>query len=344
MLTEAAGAGQVKTSSGTAASTRRMTKAKLRSQTDRGFGEKVLGLSICEEASVQTTTWKDYSKRPRLFWDWCRTSKLRTESTTDLESALLEYFDSLYLDGADAPDGSKLLAAIAALSPHLGLGKLEMPRVSRALKGWRRLSPGGTRWPLPQLLVAAVAGEMISRGLKYLALFVLTLFSTYARPGEVRALRCVDVIAPRGPYKFATLLLGPEELRKPTKAGQFDDAIPLNDVEMSWLGGLVVDLAVQRSRALGGEAPLWPFEAAASVKEFNLSCTRLALDYASPCLYALRHGGASHDIYMDKRLPKEVQRRGRWLVASSMRRYEKHGRIQQVQSRAPLLRWSLVGG
>ena len=42
--------------------------------------------------------------------------------------------------------------------------------------------------------------------------------------------------------------------------------------------------------------------------------------------HCMRHGGASVDALCGKLLP-EIQRRGRWAAASSVKRYEKTGRL-----------------
>lgn len=143
-------------------------------------------------------------------------------------------------------------------------------------------------------------------------------------------MRPSDIIPPNGPYKHVTVLLGPSELAKPTKSGQFDEAIALDDVEMPWLGDLMM-----RTSSHAQADSVWSFKMPELVEQFETLAVRLGLSFVSPCLYLLRHGGASHDTYLRKRSIEQTQRRGRWLVASSMRRYEKHGRVRQVLGRAP---------
>ena len=48
--------------------------------------------------------------------------------------------------------------------------------------------------------------------------------------------------------------------------------------------------------------------------------------------YPGRHGGASQDA-ADGRTPPEIQRDGRWGGPSSVRRYEKRGRVQETFTR-----------
>jgi hypothetical protein len=46
--------------------------------------------------------------------------------------------------------------------------------------------------------------------------------------------------------------------------------------------------------------------------------------------YQLRHGGATHDLTSKDRAYNAVKARGRWLTDSSVRRYTKVGRVQQL--------------
>ena len=48
----------------------------------------------------------------------------------------------------------------------------------------------------------------------------------------------------------------------------------------------------------------------------------------SPCLYSLRHGGASHDALTQERTVEQVKVRGRWGSDKSLLRYRKESRAQ----------------
>ena len=52
-------------------------------------------------------------------------------------------------------------------------------------------------------------------------------------------------------------------------------------------------------------------------------------------LYQLRHGGPSHDRAFHSRSMMEIKARGQWLSDLSVRRYEGHARLQQVEARVP---------
>ena len=75
----------------------------------------------------------------------------------------------------------------------------------------------------------------------------------------------------------------------------------------------------------------WPLGEPTTV--FSGECQALKLSLLRPHLYSRRHGGASDDLLTGRRSPLEVQRRGRWAVASSMRRYGKEGSLLDEMAR-----------
>lgn len=54
------------------------------------------------------------------------------------------------------------------------------------------------------------------------------------------------------------------------------------------------------------------------------------LEHGIVCAYQLRHGSASTDVLQGLRTLGEVQKRGRWNAAKSVRRYSNGGRVSQV--------------
>ena len=51
--------------------------------------------------------------------------------------------------------------------------------------------------------------------------------------------------------------------------------------------------------------------------------------------YMLRHGGPSYDRAYTLRTLEEIQKRGRWKSANSVRRYEKGGRVAEQLHKVP---------
>jgi hypothetical protein len=289
--------------------------------------KRIEGMTILESLSVKVPTWTSYEVRVKAFSSWCSRNllELKAELPVGVEMNMIEYFDHLYMEGESVEAGEKTLAGWAAFYPTYSKGGIPLPRVLRALKGWRKSAPGGVRNPCPQLACTALAGSMATSGHPEMALFILTSFSSYGRPGEIFNLRGKDVIPPVKPYLHYTLELAPSEMGISTKAGQYDDAVLLDDPDMPWLGDLLWSLA--RTRL---DRSLWDFSMRELIDVFLKHSEVLDLSGQIVCLYQMRHGGASHDKFTNKRDMPSIQRRGRWNVVSSLKRYEKHGRVQQL--------------
>ncbi len=78
-------------------------------------------------------------------------------------------------------------------------------------------------------------------------------FSAYLRPSENCSIQIGCVIAPVGNatvenFKKHSILLRPFEAEIPTKVGQFDDAVILDDSRAEWLGPRLGQLAARRKR------------------------------------------------------------------------------------------------
>ena len=68
---------------------------------------------------------------------------------------------------------------------------------------------------------------------------------------------------------------------------------------------------------------------------FKKAALQAQLHALDPVPYQLRHGGVSHDLQQRVRDLASAKARGRWLSDSSMKRYEKHGRLTAMLHRLP---------
>ena len=79
------------------------------------------------------------------------------------------------------------------------------------------------------LIWAAIIHEFSCRHLLLMGALVLIGISSYARPGELLALRRGDIIAPVANVSASwCLLIRPEEMAVPTKTGDFDDSVVMD--------------------------------------------------------------------------------------------------------------------
>ena len=82
--------------------------------------------------------------------------------------------------------------------------------------------------------------------------------------------------------------------------------------------------------------PLWPFSAESLRSLFLDATCRLGMAALRPCLYGLRHGGASDDILTRRRSKLAVKSRGGWLTDQSLVRYSKEARAATELHKVPL--------
>ena len=152
-------------------------------------------MTVLELASVRRSTQEDYLRRLNAFYDFAAFHLLSLKSLEDLDKALVDYSDTMYLNGEDSHAGDKLKAALEFQRPEgVRTGRLELPRFKRALKGWRKLAPTQVRQPMLEFLKSAVSGVLLRMGKKNMALFNEATFSTYARPGELLRVFPADIV------------------------------------------------------------------------------------------------------------------------------------------------------
>ena len=249
----------------------------------------------------------------------------------------------------DVVEGRGVAAARAAICGALFClnkqwrGGTAFPLTERRLRGFRAVDRAKLRDPAPWAAVLAMAAALLGRGdndALQAAACALLSFDLYLRPSEALLLRRRHVLAPpRGGHRnlrrWAVIVAPSTELRV-TKTKQQDDTILLGvpGSGREWLAQVLQGLAQPRAPAellftltLGKyEAQLrWAAAAAAVNPRFTP--------------HALRHGGPSHDALHENLDLLAIQGRGRWAALTSVRRYEKHGRLlNQIGALPPAVR------
>ena len=192
------------------------------------------GPSLLESCAVKLSTAKDYATRKNAFTTFAGISDLLGAEVAQLEMALLDFFDGLYLDGKDVGEGAELLSALGYFRP--GLRQLSrsglLPRARLALQGWGRLAPTATRLPLPWPVLAGIAVALLVLGHPQAALASILAADAYLRPGELLYLSTDDLSKPERRFSAAfhvlALVLFPRERGRPSKTHQFDDSVLLD--------------------------------------------------------------------------------------------------------------------
>ena len=159
-----------------------------------------------------------------------------------------------------------------------------------------------------------------------MALATVLSGDAYLRPGETLWLSGDDVTPGRpemgAPFASTSLLLFPEERGRASKTHRFNNSVVLDSRGRAWLGRLIAKLAAQRRGK-----PLFRLTYLQWLNGLKTAAAALGLQLWELTLYVLRHTGPSHDFLAALRTLLDIQRRGRWALESSVRRYEKSSRV-----------------
>ena len=290
--------------------------------------------SFLEGKSVAAGTLKDYLTRAVAFCQWCLENQCHWADDPGLDMVLILYLDFLFFDGSTVDAGSKLLASLKFLMPRFtrgGDGKL--PRALRALGAWRKLRPNLQRLPFPRLALMAVVGYLTFSEKVWEAFYLIVQFRTYIRPGVFARLKSKQLTPPAGTggrnFGLWYFNLNPVEDLIPGKTGLYDQSV-VWDTE-AWAAVYFSKLVAQSP-----ETPMWPFNHTHLLHVFMEACTVLGLLNLKPCLYGLRHGGASDDLLQERRPLLEVKDRGGWSSDASLKRYGKKARITGELHKIPV--------
>ncbi|CAE7489577.1 unnamed protein product, partial [Symbiodinium natans] len=284
------------------------------------------GVSHLEQQAVGEATSKQYQKELQSFLSFAKPRGLVMTNAKIVDGLLVDYMNRMYLDGHQSyrRRADRLMAAILHRFPQFGrLGDQKLPRAWRALKGYRRLTPGKSRLAYPLALWAAFAVELKRLGCLRMALFMLLAVSTYARPSELLRAKVVSLVRPaRGITSSWSLLLAPEEEEIATKTGDYDVAIPLDSPWLKGWSHALFDCLKQSHPT----APLWDF----NYQEYQLMMKQISDMFGVDVTpYQTRHSGPSIDRARQYRSLLEVQKRGQWKAHKSVARYEKSARPGQ---------------
>ncbi|CAK0866522.1 unnamed protein product, partial [Prorocentrum cordatum] len=252
--------------------------------------------------------------------------------TETIDACLVHYFISLCLMGEQASTGMYVAVAVNHFYPKYGrLGASSLPRVWKALKGWKRLTPGRSRMPEPLIIWCALMHGLVLQGQRMMAVFLALALSTYLRPSSLFKLRPGDIVKPCAGSPRWGLLMHPQERLAPDKTGEFDLSVGLDSRWLLWLGPLLESM-----QELDPRRSVWDFDYPMLLRSVRQTCDSLQLRRITQC--QARHSGASIDRASGERSQAEVQRRGGWRQLKNMARHEKSARLgQQTQSHSAVL-------
>ncbi len=281
---------------------------------------------MLEEASVAPGTRQKYLKALVEFEAFLAARAVVLTSPSDVDKALTDYLNFMFMDGHEIHEANFLYAAWIWSHPDYGSkGQHPLPRTVRAINGWRKLAPGFTRPPMPWACLALTVQWLLTSNNLEASLAILTIFVCYLRPSEALRLPAEDLVEPSQSCPRYALLLHGEAEGQPSKVGLYNESMLLDSPELPWLGAALAVWRRARSSRMLFDIKLKELrEVFAQAQER----VRLKEKYI---LYQLRHAGPSHDIRSRHRTLADVKRRGRWAADSSVARYESHALIQKQE-------------
>ena len=279
--------------------------------------------SLCESLKQMDHCLEDYLKRLEILEKWRVDEGLPPAQTApEIIFLMLKFVDACFLSGMAHSDASKTWAAVQARIPQV----LEHPalcaRMKRAMDGFAKRGPAGSRDPPPEEIVFAVVGCLVWMGEPVAALNELCRFLAGGRPGEMDSLQVNQLIPPGKSSKFWSILWHPTEGQQPGKTGEFDESVVLDQPLMAGLETSFHSLVAGRP----GDEQLWPIKQAQLQTLFDKAVMTLGLQHMNLVRYSWRHAAASADLLHSRRTHEEVKARYRWQSDSSMRRYAKAAR------------------
>ena len=254
-----------------------------------------------------------------------------------LDDAIASFIDQSYWEGEAGGLGRKMLAALSWLLPRYqkeGAGRL--PRAIRASQGAARRAPGVTRLPLPEPIIYAIGMLMaffgMAEGDGVLPSFAFMIcFHLYLRPGELMRLQWKHITPPtRATPLSAAVVLHPVEEAIPSKVREFDETLVIDEPWM--LEALAHCFPAHVARGLEPVIGVRP-ERFLQLFHKAQAALRLHQNLGPQQLYVVRHSGASADWIGQRRQRQAIKDRGRWSSDSSLRRYQKGGRVAEQFAR-----------
>ena len=295
-------------------------------------------LSELECSTVGPATLVSYIAEVEEFKAWCKSRGLGFATPASWDRHLVSYMNELFHDGDSPQAGRYCLYGLVKLHFNTFENKRTLlPRARECLKGWARRMPGQLRDPCPARCCAAICDELVDSGEHLAGCAVLVQADAYLRPSEVLAVRREDLLPPppgsTGKYRRWSLVVAPSTGTRVTKTGEQDDTLLLGAAGRNYING-VVSLLHKHTRPkqyLFGNLTLSRYEGLV-----RQACASLSYQTLKVTPHSFRHTGPSEDRLAEALSSFDIQSRGRWACAASVRRYEKHARLlRQLHKLSP---------
>ena len=297
-------------------------------------------MSTTRAFSVTEKSQRRYLDCYRKFELWLVDMTLKPTVAEDYDLALCRYLDHLFQEGENIASAMGVFAAVLFYHPMCGKASgATMHRCRQSMRGWKRLAPSRSRLPLPYEAVSAVANYLFQKNRFESAVALMVILEFYLRPQDLFRIRAADLVPPLAfrATGLWSMTLNPYEELTPSKTGEFDNSL-MFDLPRLHLLGKVLDEMVARRLGKGWRrnealhtALLFTVSHKELMADFKSGVQTLGLEILGPVhLYRLRHAAASYDFATASRSLEEIRLRGRWRSFTTVRRYEKGSRANQL--------------
>ena len=264
---------------------------------------------------------EDVHKMP-VFHGWCQEKTLPL--TLSPVRRLLDFLDTLFLEGADFHTAAGLVDAQLKSMSDVREWELLEGRLAKALKSWPQVARTSPQLLMPEEAAYAVMGDLMSHNKAHMASSLLLQVILYLRPGETDALEPGGILTP--PEGAMTCL------------DQYGVALSTQAIDTLMLIGtcrndLLAGQVLERIRAKSSRKSIWNFTSQQLDLEFQRSLAALDLHTYGWTRYNLRYAGITSDLQSQRRTDVQVQDRGRWLTPSTVPAFRRiHPMHQHVDS------------
>ena len=201
--------------------------------------------------------------------------------------------DYLFFEGAGPAEASTFVAAVrfhSGLISRVG----DRKKTSRALRGLQKLDPPLGQVPMPFAVLCLLAERLVDLDHVRAASWILLMWATCSRPGEVLKLEWKHLVppCPAAGTKHWIVILSPSELHTgpgtPSKVGVYDEAVKVDQPYLGWFPGMLDRL---RSRCSADKLiPIDQTQAARAISSVMVDLELPAVGIYS--MYQARHGSA----------------------------------------------------
>ena len=212
--------------------------------------------SLLESFAVTSRVREHYDKKYAELLRFISDQRLPFKEDTDVDNALVMFFNLKYLEGEGSHFGDYTIAALMDKQPAFGRqGQRHIPRAWRCLKGWRRLCPSRSRLAYPLAVWCGISWRMVERGHVQKAVFNLIQVCSYHRPGTLLKLRRLGLVKPTsgitGHWSLVTSLTETQDI---SKTGTKDDSIFLDSIWIQFMHPVLLELSRGKKEGL-----VWSF-------------------------------------------------------------------------------------